>query len=104
MQVRLEHQVKEHPLEVGGAGLECANDFSLVQHADSVGHPCHFVQMVAGYKDRGTPVFTGVPEQPAKYDHAAGVQGVGGFVQDEDIRCVDQGGGEADPLPVPQGQ
>ena len=58
--------------------------------------------MVRGQQDGAAAV--GVAAQQVTHPaDAGGIQTVGRFVEDEDLRVADEGGGDAEALPHPQG-
>jgi hypothetical protein len=79
--------------------IELADYATGVNDADTVGDPGHLVEVVAGNQQRCAGGGQ-LGHQVTQEDHTRGVQGAGGFIQDEQCWLVQDGGGQSKPLPV----
>jgi len=70
---------------------------ALLNHTDPRAHQLHLVQQMAR-DEHGALALAELDDQVPHVGHALGVQPVGRFVEDEQLRLLQQGGGDAEPL------
>ena len=86
----------------GGGAPQLVNrafgdDLSLADHADTGAHQLDLAEQMTGDQN-GSVAFAELDDEVSNIGHALGVEAVGGFVEDQELRLLEQGSGDSKPL------